>query len=76
MEAAKTALLQNIQDPRGVTMFSKSYCPYCQQAQRRIDKFLGEYKHPKDARYKDQDIKDEEQPYKVLELDLGMRSCP
>lgn len=48
-------------------MFSKSYCPYCLGAKERINQFLGEYKPKKP---------DEQQPYRVLELDLRMQLFP
>lgn len=51
-------------------MFSKSYCPYCKRAQARLNKFLGEYKHPQDSKSKG--VREEDQPYKVYEIDLGM----
>lgn len=71
MEAAKANIIEYIKDPRGVTMFSKSYCPYCESAQKRINQFLGEYKPPKGKA-----IPDEKQPYRVLELDLRMQFSP
>lgn len=67
MDASKDEIIKYIKDPRGVTMFSKSFCPYCKDAKKRINGFLGQY-DPKKP--------DKERPYKVIEIDLGMQLYP
>lgn len=58
-------------------MFSKTWCPYCQGAQARINQFLGEYKPPStDKNGQPKVTPDEKQPYKVLELDFRMQLFP
>lgn len=69
MEATKATIIEHLKDPRGVTMFSKSECPFCKRAQGRLDGFLGKYVHPSLKK----NVKEEDQPYRVVELDLSMQ---